>query len=115
MGRWSQTKDLKGKYDKAPIQEPVRPYGVSERWYVGVWGPYKEDSSPFFEVVAIDAFSKYEVAETNKGKSANTWQNCIMNEICLIFGVPKHISFYLWVVFLSRHKTFPQLHKRHLM
>ena len=35
-GRCAQTRELRGKNDKAPIQEPVRPYGVQERWHIYV-------------------------------------------------------------------------------
>ena len=91
-GRCAQTRELRGKYGKAPIPEPVRPYGVSERWHVDVWGPCKEDKTKFFVVGTIDAFSKYVVAEMYHNKSANTCHNFIMNELCLKFGVLKHIS-----------------------
>ena len=91
-GRCAQTRELRGKHDKAPIQEPVILYGVAERWHVDVWGPYTPDATDFYVIGAIDAFSKYIVPKMYCDKSVNTCQNVIMNELCLKLGVPKHIS-----------------------
>lgn len=39
-GRCLQAKSIRN--DKAPKQDPIRPYGLAERWHIDIWGPYNE-------------------------------------------------------------------------
>ena len=91
-GRCLQSKELRNKGDAAPIQEPVRQYGIAQRWQLDIWGPFIQEGRKLPILGAIDAFSKYMVAKMMTNKSARSCLEFIINEICLRFGFRKHIS-----------------------
>ena len=78
-----QTKKLRNISDSAPVQEPVRPYGVAERWHLEIWSPYNQGGRKFYVLGAIDEFSKFMVAKMLPNKSAKNCLEFIINKICL--------------------------------
>ena len=85
-------KESRNENYTTPIQEPLRSYGITERWHIDIRGPYSQGGKKFYFIGARNAFSNYMVAKMVTNKTARNCLEFFTNDICLRFRYLKHIS-----------------------
>ena len=91
-GICAQTKDEHKVNETYPVQTVPAPDERAERWHIYIHGPITVNKKKFYTIGAVDALTKYMVADVIPYRTARRATNFIINHIFYVFGVPSVIT-----------------------